>query len=45
VEVAGETRFACVHGPEFDGHDVDWGLLLSRLDQYLEEEEIARNLP
>ena len=45
VEVAGETRFACVHGPEFDGNEVDWGLLLSRLDQYLEEEEIARNLP
>lgn len=41
-EVAGKTRFACVDGPEFDGHEVDWNLLLSRLDQYLEEEEIAR---
>lgn len=41
-EVAGKTRFACVDGPEFDGHEVDWNLLLSRLDQYLEEEETAR---
>ena len=24
VEVGGETRFACVDGPEFDGHQVDW---------------------
>ncbi len=44
-EVDGKTRFACVDGPEFDGHLVDWNLLLARLDQYLEEEEIARNLP
>jgi NAD(P)H-flavin reductase len=44
-EVAGKTRFACVDGPEFDGHEVDWNLLLSRLDQYKEEEEIARSLP
>ncbi|MDY6794881.1 MAG: sulfide/dihydroorotate dehydrogenase-like FAD/NAD-binding protein [Actinomycetota bacterium] len=44
VEVGGETRFACVDGPEFDGHEVDWNLLLSRLDQYLEEEETARKL-
>ncbi|NLW63063.1 MAG: sulfide/dihydroorotate dehydrogenase-like FAD/NAD-binding protein, partial [Syntrophomonadaceae bacterium] len=26
VEVGGETRFACVDGPEFDGHQVDWNL-------------------
>ena len=44
-EVEGKTRFACVDGPEFDGHAVDWNLLLSRLDQYKEEEEIARGLP
>jgi len=44
-EVAGKTRFACVDGPEFDGHEVDWNLLLSRLDQYKEEEEVARDLP
>lgn len=44
VEVGGDTRFACVDGPEFDGHEVDWNLLLSRLSQYLEEEELARGL-
>ncbi len=27
-EVEGKTRFACVDGPEFDGHEVDWSLLL-----------------
>jgi NAD(P)H-flavin reductase len=42
VEVGGETRFACVDGPEFDGHLVDWDLLLSRLSQYLPEEELSR---
>lgn len=41
VEVDGETRFACVHGPEFDGHKVDWDLLLARLRVYLEEEKRA----
>jgi ferredoxin--NADP+ reductase len=30
VSVGNETRFACVHGPEFDGHQVDWDLLISR---------------
>jgi ferredoxin--NADP+ reductase len=44
-EVEGKTRFACVDGPEFDGHEVDWNLLLSRLDQYKDEEELARRLP
>jgi ferredoxin--NADP+ reductase len=44
VEVAGETRFACVDGPEFDGHQVDWDLLLSRLSQYIGEEDISRRL-
>jgi ferredoxin--NADP+ reductase len=44
VEVGGQTRFACVDGPEFDGHEVDWDLLLSRLSQYLDEEEVSRRL-
>ena len=39
VEVGGETRFACVHGPEFDGHQVDWDLLLARQRIYLDEEK------
>jgi len=38
-EVGGETKFACVHGPEFDGHQVDWDLLLARQRIYLDEEK------
>jgi len=38
VSVGGETRFACVHGPEFDGHQVDWDLLIARQRAYLGEE-------
>jgi ferredoxin--NADP+ reductase len=41
VEVSGETRFACVDGPEFDGHQVDWDNLLARQQSYLEEEKQA----
>lgn len=41
VEVGGETRFACVHGPEFDGHKVDFDLLMARLATYLPEEKTA----
>ncbi|MGQ9627023.1 MAG: sulfide/dihydroorotate dehydrogenase-like FAD/NAD-binding protein [Anaerolineae bacterium] len=41
VEVGGRTRFVCVDGPEFDGHEVDWDLLLERQRIYLEEEKIA----
>ncbi|HIC94963.1 MAG TPA: sulfide/dihydroorotate dehydrogenase-like FAD/NAD-binding protein [Anaerolineae bacterium] len=44
VEVGGQTRFACVHGPEFDGHEVDWDLLLARLRIYVEEEKRALEL-
>lgn len=38
VSVKGETRFACVDGPEFDGHEVDFNLLASRLRMYLNQE-------
>jgi ferredoxin--NADP+ reductase len=41
VTVGGETRFACVDGPEFDGHQVDWDLLLARQHMYLAEEKQA----
>lgn len=41
VSVGGETKFACVDGPEFDGHQVDWELALRRLSQYKEEEARA----
>lgn len=43
VNVGGETKFACVDGPEFDGHLVDWDLALKRLAQYKKEEiELAK---
>jgi len=41
VEVNGETRFACVDGPEFDGHAVDWDLLMSRQRMYVDMEKQA----
>jgi len=41
VEVGGETQFACVDGPKFDGHQVDWGLFLARQRMYLDEEKQA----
>jgi ferredoxin--NADP+ reductase len=39
VSVGGVTKFVCVDGPEFDGHEVDWDLLMSRQRMYLEEEK------
>jgi ferredoxin--NADP+ reductase len=42
VEVGGETKFACVDGPEFDGHKVDFNLLMSRQRMYIDEEKIAQ---
>jgi ferredoxin--NADP+ reductase len=42
VMVGGETKFVCVDGPEFDGHQVDWDLLLSRQRIYLDEEKQAQ---
>jgi len=41
VEVGGETRFACVDGPEFDGHEVDWNLAQQRARMFLAQEKIA----
>jgi len=41
VSVGGKTRFACVDGPEFDAHQVDWNLLLSRQRIYLDLEKTA----
>jgi len=38
VSVGGETKFACVDGPHFDAHQVDWDLLLSRRKAYLDHE-------
>lgn len=39
VEVDGMTKFVCVDGPDFDGHQVDWDLLLARQRIYLDEEK------
>lgn len=42
VTVGGETRFACVDGPEFDGHLVDWDELIKRGAFYRDEESEGR---
>jgi ferredoxin--NADP+ reductase len=42
VTVGGKTKFTCVDGPEFDGHEVDFGLLMSRLRMYIDQEQEAR---
>lgn len=39
VTVGGKTRFACVDGPEFDGHQVNFDELMLRLRAYCEEEK------
>jgi ferredoxin/flavodoxin---NADP+ reductase len=41
VSVGGETKFVCVDGPEFEGHLVDWDLLLARQRLYKAEEQVA----
>jgi ferredoxin--NADP+ reductase len=41
VSVGGKTKFACVDGPEFDGHDVDFDELMMRLRAYTEEEKMS----
>ena len=41
VSVGGVTKFACVDGPDFDGHQVDWDLLMSRQRVYLPEEKLS----
>ena len=39
VTIGGKTKFACVDGPEFDGHQVDYDELMLRLQAYCEEEK------
>ena len=41
VAVDGKTKFTCVDGPEFDGHQVDFALLTSRLRMYCDQEKQA----
>jgi NAD(P)H-flavin reductase len=38
VTVAGQTKFACVDGPDFDGHQVDWAELFARRKSYFDDE-------
>ncbi|MBO5905684.1 MAG: sulfide/dihydroorotate dehydrogenase-like FAD/NAD-binding protein [Kiritimatiellae bacterium] len=42
VSVGGETKFVCVDGPEFDGHKVDWDLMMRRMSAYKPQEAVAR---
>lgn len=41
VTVGGEMKFACVDGPEFDGHLVDYDELIKRNSTYREQEKLA----
>ena len=41
VTVAGDTRFSCVDGPEFDGHQVDFDELIMRMRVYNPQEKIS----
>ncbi len=38
IDVAGKTKFACVDGPDFDGHEVDWNEFFTRRQAYNPEE-------
>ena len=42
-EVEGKPKFACIDGPEFDGHKIDFDIALKRLNIYKEEEEKLKN--
>ena len=41
VTVGGETKFVCVDGPEFDGHQVDYDQLINRLNSYVDLEHVS----
>jgi len=41
VTVAGETKFGCIDGPEFDGHQVDFDELIKRQRMYMPEERLS----
>ena len=42
VTIAGKTKFTCVDGPEFDGHEVDFDEAMRRQGMYRNQEERAR---
>ena len=41
VKVGGKVKFACVDGPDFDGHQVDFDDLIARLGRFKSQEELA----
>lgn len=41
VIIGGETKFACVDGPEFDAHEVDWDSLMARRCTYSSDTQTA----
>lgn len=41
VIVGGETKFACVDGPDFDGHQIDWQAALNRQAMFKTQEKTA----
>ncbi len=41
VSVGGQTKFVCVDGPEFDGHQVDFDQMIQRLGSYRAQEKLA----
>ena len=43
VSVNEESKFACVHGPEFDAHQVDFDELSKRLKLFVDQEEVSKN--
>lgn len=43
ITVGGEMKFACVDGPEFDGHQVDFDTVINRLGAYNQEEKESEN--
>ena len=44
VSVGGRTRFVCVDGPEFDGHEVNFAELVKRQRAYLDQEQQAAKM-
>ena len=42
VSIGGKTRFVCVDGPDFDGHQVDWDNMLKRMRAYRPAKDAAR---
>jgi NAD(P)H-flavin reductase len=41
VSVGGKMKFACVDGPDFDGHTVDFDELMNRLQRFVEDEKLS----